>query len=115
MLAWCARACARVAAASKINNNRVPGLPKPTCENRKRRQIPRTAWLELAVCVCLDGIGDASYLKPGLGEFYDLIFAFVIAFAIELLFDWKLLAGGWVGAWYVVLASVAVGVGGVVW
>jgi len=82
---WCS--CDRMA------YNVVSGRPKTTCENKKKARLPRSVWLELVLCVMIDALGDASYFRPTIGEVSDLAFAFANAFAIELFFDWKLLAG----------------------
>ena len=56
------------------------------------KRISAGLWLELVVCVALDVVGDASYFFPTFGEASDLAFAFVYSFAVELLFDWPVLA-----------------------
>lgn len=57
-----------------------------------RRDVSAGLWLELVLCVALDIAGDASYFYPTFGEASDLIFAFVYAFVLELLFSWPALA-----------------------
>ncbi|CAE7424674.1 unnamed protein product [Symbiodinium natans] len=52
----------------------------------KLASVPGEQWLKLVVCVVLDLAGDATFLLPGLGEFGDVAYAPVEAFALRFLF-----------------------------
>ena len=53
---------------------------------RGRRAISAVLWAELIICVFVDACGDASLFYP-IGEAFDLVFGFVSALVIELIFD----------------------------
>lgn len=44
--------------------------------------IPKDAWAKLVVCLVIDGLGDSSFLLPGLGEFSDGVYAPLEAFLL---------------------------------
>ena len=69
----------------RLRYNRVDGSPKPFCMGKAAKPVKQIAWLELALCVAIDAGGAASYFKPVIGEAYDLLYAFVCSFAIQLL------------------------------
>jgi hypothetical protein len=56
------------------------------------RPISAGLWLELALCVLLDAVGNASLFFPGSGELSDVVTASVTAYLLVLFFDWRSLA-----------------------
>lgn len=44
--------------------------------------IPKDAWAKLVVCLVIDGLGDSSFLLPGLGELSDGVYAPLEAFLL---------------------------------
>ena len=57
------------------------------------KKLDGEAWAKLAGCILLDLAGDASELVPFLGEFTDIGFAPIEAFALKQLFKSNLIAG----------------------
>lgn len=53
---------------------------------RKVESIPPEAWAKLVVCLVIDGLGDSSFLFPGLGELSDAAYAPLEAFLLNQLF-----------------------------
>jgi hypothetical protein len=53
---------------------------------RKIDSIPTEAWAKLVVCLMIDGLGDSSFLFPGLGELSDAAYAPLEAFLLNQLF-----------------------------
>jgi len=68
---------------------RIQDAPSPSLN--QRRGLSAGVWLELLICVALDGAGCLSYFSPN-GEVADAGFAFVSAFILETLFGWPELA-----------------------
>ena len=75
-----------------------PVLDKVTEKTREQltpntQQVPPGAWVQLAGCIALDLVGDASELIPFLGEFTDVAYAPLEAGLIFALFKSPLLGG----------------------
>ena len=51
-----------------------------------KKQINLESWLQLAICVFIDVVGDSSFLIPGLGELEDVVWAPISAYALSKLF-----------------------------
>lgn len=56
------------------------------------RPVSFGTWVELVFCVLIDLAGNASLSIPGYGELTDFIGASVIAFLVNLIFEWPALA-----------------------
>jgi|EP00982_Pelagococcus_subviridis_P016280 hypothetical protein len=48
--------------------------------------ITPEAWAKLVICLLIDGVGDSSFLLPGVGEFSDAAYAPLEAFLLGQLF-----------------------------
>ena len=51
------------------------------------------AWAKLVVCLVIDGLGDSSFLFPGLGELSDAAYAPLEAFLLGQLFQSNAISG----------------------
>lgn len=60
---------------------------------RKVESIPPEAWAKLVVCLVIDGLGDSSFLFPGLGELSDAAYAPLEAFLLGQLFQSNAISG----------------------
>lgn len=60
--------------------------PNEQNELQNKTDIPLSAWFLLLACVVIDGIGDSSYLLPGVGEAEDVVWAPLSAYMLSLLF-----------------------------
>ena len=58
-----------------------------TAAQDKFNSIPKDAWAKLVACLVIDGLGDSSFLLPGLGEFSDGVYAPLEAFLLGQLFQ----------------------------
>lgn len=60
--------------------------PSPTMLTRELF-VPNSPWMQLLVCLTIDGIGSGSYLLPFLGELTDLVWAPVQTVYLLALYD----------------------------
>ena len=60
---------------------------------RKVESITPDAWAKLVVCLVIDGLGDSSFLFPGLGELSDAAYAPLEAFLLGQLFQSNAISG----------------------
>jgi hypothetical protein len=66
---------------------------KPTTKTSETEEIPLSAWFTLAACIVIDGIGDSSFLLPGIGEIEDVVWAPLSAYILSALFGSNVVAG----------------------
>jgi hypothetical protein len=62
-------------------------------QRSNEKAITSQAWLKLVACLMIDGLGDTSFLLPGVGEVEDTIWAPISTYLILQLFDNKAAAG----------------------
>ena len=64
-----------------------------TAAQEKVNSISPEAWAKLVVCLAIDGLGDSSFLFPGLGELSDGVYAPLEAFLLSQLFQSNAISG----------------------
>ena len=84
------------AVVENLQQQRRPPPPQRELDSASAGGRPYTAvsnlqWAQLLLCILLDVAGDASFFYP-LGEAWDLPFAVVSSYAVQLVFDWPALS-----------------------
>lgn len=78
-----------MAKVSKVASEAVQRKVNATSEavQRKVETLPPEAWTKLVACLVIDGLGDSSFLLPGLGELSDVAYAPLSAWLLGQLFQ----------------------------